>query len=87
MLRCFTYKSFAEIRAFKQLEPFAQQRADYRAASIVQMIFNMAVDVKNRKQLKDFVLKFGEQPEKKQAPQQQWALLKLLAAAYSSAEK
>jgi hypothetical protein len=84
MLRSITAKQFQEWEAYAKLEPFNELRDDYRFASIVAMIFNMAVAVKDRKTLAEFVLPFGEQPEpppKKPEELEFWA--KMIALAYS----
>lgn len=83
MLRSITAKQFSEWIAYAALEPFDERRQDYRIASIVQMIFNMAVDVKNRKTIEEFVLPFGEQEEKIKPPEQLEFWAKMIATAYS----
>ena len=85
MLRTITAKQFVEWEAYARMEPFNETRADYRAASIAQMVFNMAVDVKNRKPISDFLLKFGEtqQQRPKQTWQQQQKMLMILAAMHA----
>lgn len=87
LARSLTAKQFREWQMFYDLEPFGEVRDDYRTASIVAMIANVNRDPKKRKEpykLEDFLLKFGEQPPKKQQTWQQQALmLKMLAAAYS----
>lgn len=85
LLRRFTAKQFRDWEIYNELEPFGEIRADYRAASISSMIFNMAVEPKHRKPLKEFLLKFEQTGEKpKQTWQQQLQLLKILSAAYST---
>lgn len=85
MLRSITGKQFIELLAYKRMEPFRELRADYRAASIVQMIANVNRGKKQKAYaIQDFLLKFGEQQAaKKQTWQQQLTLMKLLAAAYA----
>ena len=71
---------------YAELEPFGDMRADYRTASIVQMLYNINRG-KGQKalELKDFLLAFGEQePQQKQTPEQQFALLKVLAAMHAN---
>ncbi len=71
---------------YHELEPFGDMRADYRTASIVQMLYNINRG-KNQKalELKDFILTFGEQEQKpKQTPEQQFAILKVLAAMHAN---
>ena len=84
MLRALTAKQFLELLAYKRLEPFREARADWRAAQVAAMIFNMAVAPKDRRPLKDFLLAFEEQVTKRQSPKEQFALLKVLAAAYAT---
>lgn len=60
MLRGMSARQFAEWRAYDDLEPFDEERADIRAGSIVQAIYN----VKRRKgqapiKLMDCVVTFG----------------------------
>jgi len=85
MLRRHTAKWFRGWEMYYELEPFGELRADYRAASIVQMLYNINRG-KGQKALplKDFVLKFEEEPKRKQSWQEQAAMLRLLAAAYST---
>jgi hypothetical protein len=60
MLRGMTTRQFQEWRAYADLEPFDEERADLRAAHIVQTLLNL-----HRKkgaqpfQLKDCVLRFS----------------------------
>lgn len=70
MLRGITVRQFEEWRAYANLEPFDEERADLRAASIVQAILSV-----NRKKgsspiaLKDCVLRFGTEPVRKNTPE------------------
>lgn len=53
--------------AYEELEPFATHRADVHAASICATVMNamaMAVGSKNRFEVKDYLLQFGEQEKK-----------------------
>ena len=87
MLRSMTAKQFVEWAAYAQLEPFDEMRADYRAAYISSMIFNMAVAAKDRKPLNDFLLKWdseSEPPKPKQTWQEQQAIARMIVAAYST---
>lgn len=86
MLRSITAKQFLEWQEYARLEPFNELRDDYRAASIVSMIFNMAVDKKDRKPIADFLLKWEgtvEEAPKKQTWQEQQAIARVIVAAYS----
>jgi hypothetical protein len=73
---------------YYELEPFGEERADYRTASIVQMLYNVNRSSKSKAlELKDFLLSFGEQePKPKQTPEQQFAILKVLAAMHANDE-
>lgn len=85
MLRSITARQFVEWEAYARMEPFNELREDYRAASIAQMVFNMAVAVKDRKDIDAFLLKFGErEPERHQTWQEQKALMMAVAMAYSA---
>ncbi len=82
MLRSLTAKQFYEWVAYNELEPFGEWRDDYRAASIAQMIYNVAVEKQYRKNdIGQFVLKFGEQT-RRQTPEQQKALFMLMVGAH-----
>jgi hypothetical protein len=87
MLRSLTWKQFAELSEYKQLEPFRELRADYRAASIVQIIANVNRSKKQKPYtLDDMRVKFGEQEQpKRQSQQEQFAIMMLLATAHNSA--
>lgn len=54
MLRSITWKKFLEWRAFEDLEPFAEDRADWHHAHIVQAI------IRDGKPLRDFMLNLGD---------------------------
>jgi hypothetical protein len=85
--RGLTAKQFIEWRLYARMEPFGEERDDFRAASIRQMVFNMAVKNSDRKPLGDFVLKFGEseQPKPVQQPwQEKKAIAMTIAMAYAS---
>lgn len=62
MLGSITGRQFNEWRAYEELEPFGEVRADYRAASIVQALLNTRVNRPRGKpaiELKDCVVRFG----------------------------
>ena len=88
ILRGLTAKQFRAWEHYAELEPFDETRADYRAASIVQMLYNVNRGSKQKAvALEDVVLKFGAQEKKdqqKQTPQQQFAILKVLAAMHAN---
>jgi len=78
-----TAKQFLGWERFYRMSPFGELRADHRAASIRQMVFNMAVDTKYRKPLKDFVLNYEE--DAKEAPTQSWQEKKAIGMAIAMA--
>jgi hypothetical protein len=81
MLRRITARQFRELEVFEELEPPESVRDDYRTASIVTMIANVNRGPKQKAYtLQDFVLNFREvEPKKPQSPQEQLAILKILA--------
>jgi hypothetical protein len=87
MLRRLTGKQFREWEMYNQIEPFGELRADYRTAVIEKMLYDVNGGAKQKAlTVEDFLLqqKF-EPPTKPEAPKQdQFALMKLLAAAYSN---
>lgn len=62
MLRGMTLRQFEEWRAYADLEPFDEQRADLRAASIVQTLYNLFGRKKGQRavKLEDCVIRFGK---------------------------
>jgi hypothetical protein len=86
--RGMTAKQFLEWVMFARMEPFGDVRADLRAASIAQMVFNMAVAGKDRKPLGEFLLKFDADaapaPEKPKQPwQEKKAIAMVIVEAYA----
>ncbi len=85
MLDRMSITLFREWRAYFDLEPFGEERADYRAASIVQMLYNI-----NRrrgtpaKPVRDFVLEFGETAVPKRKT---WQEMKAIGAMIASAHQ
>jgi hypothetical protein len=91
MLRSLTARQFVEWIEFGNLEPFSEERADLRTASIVATLANV-----NRKKgarrvtLKDACLLFGDSGNAPGAPkpQKDWRVLKAaLSAALSPYQK
>lgn len=88
MLEQMSLRQFREWRAFADLEPFGEERADIRTAHIVQTILNMNRDRKKHPtpiSLSECVLKFGE--EERQKPAKTWQQMKqigqMVAAAFN----
>ena len=61
MLRSMSARQFFEWRAYQDLEPFDEVRADYRTASVVQAILNTLGRKKGQPAhlLKDCLLQWG----------------------------
>jgi hypothetical protein len=81
MLKEMSITELREWRAYADLEPFDEGRADLRAASIAYFLVSAWRGRKGRKlKLQDFLLKFGDELEKATAPKQQsWQNMKLLS--------
>lgn len=86
ILRNLTAKQLRGWEHYFELEVDDEIRADYRSASIVQMLYNINRG-KNQKPLtiEECLVKFSDpdEPKKRQTPEQQFAMLKLLAAMYA----
>lgn len=65
MLRSINKRQLFEWIAYAELEPFGEDRADWRAALVASMVHNVAVDRKHQKKVQDFLLKFGDQEPRK----------------------
>jgi hypothetical protein len=86
MLRHLTAAQFRGWEHYYELEPDVEIRADYRAASIVQILYNINRG-KGQKALtlEEALLKFGEVEEKpKQTVEQQFSILKVLAVMHAN---
>lgn len=59
-LRRLSAKEFQQWMWYEEVEPFGQLREDFRAAQIVAMIHNTAVDKDHQKATNEFLLKFAE---------------------------
>jgi hypothetical protein len=65
MVQQMTWEQLLEWRTFEELEPFGEERDDFRAAQIVQALWNIARDPKTCPKgwpLTDFVLAIGDSP-------------------------
>lgn len=75
MLGRLTSEQFAEWMAYYSLEPFGEERADFRAGIIASEIVNMAGKASKRTVApKDFMPKFGG--SRKQTPHEMLQVLK-----------
>lgn len=79
MLRGMTHVQFLEWRVFAELEVFPEQRADYRAASIVSILRNI-----NRKRgtaakpMDDSVILFGDESKSQKKKPMDWRQMKMI---------
>lgn len=81
MLLRLTAKQFRNWEIYYDLEPFGEMRADYRAASITQMLYNVNRGSKQKAlPITEFLLKYDADPPPKQ---DQLALMRVLAAAHA----
>ncbi len=76
MLDTMTIRQLREWFAYSELEPFGEERADYRSAQICAMIANSVRDKKRKPtayKVEEFLLRFGE----RQAAVKDWRAMKL----------
>lgn len=64
MLARMTFEQFNEWRTYAALEPFDEVRQDIRTAHIVATLSNMFRGKRSAKPIADYVLNFGEKPQK-----------------------
>lgn len=73
MLAEISSRQFEEWRAYADLEPFDETRADVRTAQIVQTLSDIAIARTGRRprsKLKDFILRFGDDAGPPRTPAQ-----------------
>lgn len=79
MLRSMSIRDFRRWRAFFDLEPFGEERADWRAASIVSALVNLQRKRGTKERpIGDFLLKFGDAAKPKR---KSWQDLKAIGRA------
>lgn len=86
-LSSMTARQFRAWELYDAVEPIGDIRSDYQSAQIAQMLYNVNRGKKDKAlKLEEFLLKFGLQEEqpKKQTPEQQFRILKLLAAMHAN---
>lgn len=72
MLGGLTATQILEWQVYDELDPFGEERADYRSAQIVQALWNIARDATkhpNGWSIEEFVLAFGDTPRLAKVPQ------------------
>lgn len=65
MIDALGWERLQEWKAFSELEPFGEERADFRSAQVTQALWNIARDQKAHPKgwpLEEFLLKFGDYP-------------------------
>ena len=73
MLAEISSRQFEEWRAYGDLEPFDETRADIRTAQIVQTLSDLAIARTGRRprsKLQDFLLRFGDDAAPPRTPKQ-----------------
>lgn len=85
ILRGLTAKEFRAWEIYHEVEPFGDLRADYHAAQVVQMLHAVNRG-KGQKALtlEECLLKFAQEEKPKQTPEQQFGILKVLAAMHAN---
>ena len=81
-------REFAEWMAYYEIEPFGEERADWRAGMIAATIANIFRDTKKRRKPykpQDFMPKLEEKRE--QTWQEQLQIVRMLNAAFGGKEK
>lgn len=76
MLDGMNIRQFREWYAYAELEPFGEERADYRSAQVCAMIANANRDRKRKPtpyRVEEFLLKFGDRQTKEK---KDWRALK-----------
>lgn len=90
MLRSMTAVQLLEWQHFSVVEPFGEERADYRTASIVQVLVNAHRDVKRRPKavtLEDVLLRFGDSERPGTSQAQTWQEMKRIGLMAATAYK
>ena len=81
MLASITWRQFEEWVVYSGLDPFAEDRADLRAAQIVTALANINRDRKKRRRpytIADFVLTFGDSKRSAAVAGKSWQQLKAI---------
>ena len=80
-------RQFVAWQIYEEIEKFGERRADYRAAQVVAMLHNLAVDGKHQKAVEAFLLKFeNRKPVKKMSVKDQIALAIITAQALAGGD-
>ena len=83
--RALTAKQFLELEAYKQLDPFREVRADYRAAQVAQMLYNVNRGKHPTISLNELLLNFDGRQKPKQSVTEQLRMIKVFTMAYGKA--
>lgn len=83
-----TARQFLEWEHYSRIEPFGEQRGDYQAASVATVVANSNRGPKQEPfKIEDFLLKFEERVSRRQTPEEQLAIARMIAASYSVTDK
>lgn len=83
MLEQMSYRQFREWRAFYDIEPFGDERADYGFASIVATLVNLHRKKGTKaRPIGDFLLRFGDAARR---PRKTWQEMKAIGAMLTAA--
>ena len=78
-------REFAEWIAFGNLEPFGEERADWRIAQLCTLVANMFRGKGRMARMRDFMLR--PKAPRKQTPQEIAAVMRAYTAAHNAARK
>jgi hypothetical protein len=84
MLSEMTWPRFVEWRVYSELEPWDETRADYRSASIVQILANIFRNRQSRPEpisIEEVVLKFDTREHSEAVPKKRKSWKELMAIA------
>ncbi len=86
MLKSMTVQDLESWRAYYELEPSFDQRADWLFASVQAMIHNSPREKKHQKPVREFLLKFETQEDRPKVPewQRQKALMQMIITTHNN---
>ena len=80
MLSNLTYKEYIEWKAFYSVEPFPEERADFRNALLTSVMINLQRGKNKAVELEDFIPDFWNEKNKKQTPQEMLSNARMISA-------
>lgn len=88
MLREMSIRQFRDWVRYAELDPFDEQRMDYRIASVVAAVVNSQRSRKQRKmKLSEALLRFGDASDKRNQRKQTWQEQLMIAKMYAVASQ